>query len=277
MKQILLTIFLSLMFSPCLTYAKGLEVMGKIVAFELSYGHNYSIDKTQEVPRKYLVARVDEIIKGDKKSKYILVSFAVNKGEVNFYDKNSWNFKLSKRSSCNTTLRKLQYVFFGSEKVSGIQPRLLRTVGYEDEILPLDSTLPCYDTNLKKMEENNLSTPVSKGSEKESYVLEVSLWLNLPEFPMTIFFGGIDEFTNKTNKTISEFNLGCVTNENNQIQLKQIFEVKKIKISPSKESFEVNNASLAPSMDKLYICYQMKAKLTAVRVKFEDNSIWELK
>jgi len=278
MKQFILTSFLIVLTCPFLSYSKNLEVIGTVVAQELSYGHSYSIYKAEEVPTTYLIVRVDNPIQGVEASKYILVSFMWNKGSLILDRNNSkWQFKLSRNKGCDSNLKKLQYVFFGSKQVSGIQPRFLRTSAYDNETIPFDFKLPCYTTNLKKMQKMDSPTSVSKDTEEESYVTENSLWINPQQTPLKVFFGGEDKFTNMSDKTISQFVLGCVIEQSDAFQVVKLFPVEKSEFRPNGTAFSVNNAGSASSMDKLYTCYEMKAKLTAVRVKFEDDSIWELK
>jgi len=280
MKQILLIFLLILLVGSYPVNAKQLEVKGTIVAREKSYGHIYQDD---EIQTSLLIVRLENIVKGEEKSKYILVSYKWQlKDEVNPEFENqttSWSFLLSPKKSCKSALRDLQFTFFGGQKISGIQPRFLRNIGSENEPLPFDTKLPCYESRATKVQKivKFPETQNSAENYRPSFVIEDGLWIDHPQTPLKVFFGGIEEFTNTSNKSISEFGLGCVINPNNDFQVIKSFPVEMRGLNPNQTIFTTESTGTSASMDKLFTCFEMKAKLAAISVKFADNSVWEIK
>ena len=281
MKRLALIFCLVIIVYPFLCYSKSIEIIGTIVALKLNLeGHSYSEYKMAEIPKSYLIVRIDELVKSTEESKYVLVSFIGDRGESDFGNPNSfWKFKLTRNKACDANLRDLQFAFFGRKQTSGVLPRLLRTPGYENEALPFDSKLSCYATNLKNTQEIRKANADSKRVEAEydSFVLEKALWLNPTETPLKVYFGRLDEVANTTDKPISEFKFGCVSFQDNAYQIKHSFEVEKVKVPAKKRAYLAVSNGNSEYMDELYTCYQMKSKVAVVWVKFEDNSLWKLK
>lgn len=257
-----------------------LKINGTVVADEELYGHIYNSD---EVHPYLLIVRIDEVLKGEIDSKYILVNYYWRLKDSYTVDTtkfSKWELQLYKQKSCNSSIRKLQFVMFGRDEPTGMMPRFSRTLGIAVEKLPFDETLPCY--RLKRDEFLPVKSSIIDGakmpeSDMEYYVLEKNRWINAPATPLKfgLLRNGNLYLQNKSNKQIDGYKLGCVS-EDKDNDLKTVAEISEVKdtLKPEQGIFITNSIGSDEYMEQLKTCYDKNAKLSVVEVLFEDSSIW---
>ncbi|HVE57434.1 MAG TPA: hypothetical protein VNB22_11445 [Pyrinomonadaceae bacterium] len=257
-----------------------LKINGTVISSEVLYGHIYNED---EVNPYLLIVRVDEILKGEIDSKYILVNYYWRLKDdytVATTKFSKWELQLYKQKSCDSSIGKLQFVMFGRDQPSGMMPRFNRTWGIPSEKLPFDETLPCY--RLKRDEFSPVKSSIIANAkmpetDTEYYVLEKTRWINFPAAPLEfgLLRNGNLFLQNKSEKQIESYKLGCVT-EDKDNHLKTVVEISEVKykIKPKGEKWSINSIGTDEYLTEFKTCYDKNAKLSVIEVHFDDNFVW---
>ena len=282
--KLILTLLFTVIFcfETSASNSSKLLLNGTVVAEEAFYGHIYDSDKVHPY---LLIVRIDEVFKGEINSKYILVNYywrLKDDVRVEGAKYSQWKFQLYREKSCNSSIGKLQFVMFGRlGEITGMMPRFKRSQGITVEEIPFDESLPCY--RLKRdgfspVRSSRITEIKAPETDTEYYVLENERWLNFPETPLEIGLmpGGELYLRNSSEKQINGFRLACVS-ENKGGRLNIAAEMPDVtyKLKSKEKKWSINSTGSDDYMRELKTCYDKNAKLSVVRVNFDDGSVWQ--
>lgn len=278
-----LTLILAALFSfSGKTFAQNkTELIGTVIAKQALYGHIY--DDEEIIPR-LLIVRVDQKIKGEIASKYVLLNYYWRlKDEQTPYDGSfatQWHFSVTKEKNCSSALADIQFVIFGQND-TGIMPRFFRTQGIDFEPLPFNEKLPCYKLKRDDFYRLGFKADENKFSSKDTefYVLEKERWINTKNSPLEISLlprGGF-ALKNISEKNISEFQFGCLIGKSSgDFNVLESFPTEKTDLKPQIQIFSINSIGTNQYMEQLKICHDKNAMFGVIKIKFNDGSVWQI-
>jgi hypothetical protein len=261
-----------------------LNVQGTIVASEKQFGHIYD---EEEINSSLYIVRVGDEAKGHVSSRFILVKhkWRLKDDLIRLDSKYSqWKFGLVKDTTCNSSIKEIQFVWFGNtKKPSGMMPRFRRSSFLNAGQIPFIPKLPCYLFRPEKSEPVISSVITSESAAKtdmEAFVLETDRWINIIGSPIRIGLSGAGmlTFTNITRTPVSSFWLACVDDlmltKNRPPE--KVRELKTSLPAGSSTPTTFNSIGTDDYMQEMKTCHDKGLKLGIGSVTFSDNTVWEL-